>query len=121
MHGTVHTGIGVGHHDAGLENLFNKISGLHRDGFMSGTMIAFRAAAGGIDCEETATAFQRLMYSYTVAHTAHTAIFGEVMVEIFSFGPMPSGIWLTGILNSIMMSLGVILGGASYRRYLRRR
>ena len=75
-------------------------------------MIGFRAAAGVLEEEETANASQRLMYSYVIAHTAHTAIFGEVLVEIFAFGLMPSGIWFTGLLNSIMRSLGVILGGS---------
>ena len=94
--GMVHTGIGVGHHDAGIKNLFEKIMALHgprggevttddasnwdlsasRDGFILGSMIGYRAAAGTLESEETATAFQRLMYSYVNTHTARTATFG---------------------------------------------
>ena len=125
--GEIHTGIGVGHHNEGIDNLFNKICALckgrgsvstddasnwdlstTRDGFVFGAMIAFRSAAGGIQDTDKANAFHRLMYSFTLAHTAHVVIFGITVVSIFSYGLMPSGIWYTGLLNSIMRSLGVI-------------
>ena len=83
-----------------------------RDGFVFGSMIVYRAAAGGLEDEPLAEAFQRLTFSYVIAHTAHTVIFGEVLIEIFAFGLMPSGIWFTGLLNSIMRSLGVVLAGS---------
>ena len=129
--GEVHTGIGVGHHDDGLDNLFHKITALRkgrglvstddasnwdlsttRDGFLFGAMIAFRSAAGGIQDPDKANAFHRLMYSFTLAHTAHVVVFGVTVVSIFCFGLMPSGIWYTGLLNSVMRSLGVVLSGA---------
>ena len=46
-------------------------------------------------------------------HTAHVAIFGADLVELSVFGLMPSGIWYTGLLNSITRSLGVILAGST--------
>ena len=53
------------------------------------------------------------MFAFTASHTAHLAISGTALISIAVFGLMPSGIWYTGILNSIMRSLGVILGGAA--------
>ena len=67
---------------------------------------------GGLTDDNLVEVNHRLLFGFLCAHTTHLAILGADLIELASFGLMPSGIWYTGLINSIMRSLGVILAGA---------
>ena len=79
--GEPHSGIGLGHRDAGLHNILEKLEALHtrsfgnattddasnwdlsttRDGFVLGSMLAFQAAVAGAECDCVANFFHRVL------------------------------------------------------------
>ena len=122
--------IGIGHDDKGLENALMRLMALHakdgsgevttddasnwdistsRDGFMLAGMALFPALVSGATCRDVN---HRLLFAFLCSHTAHAAIFGTELVALALFGLMPSGMWYTGLINSVMRSMGVILAGA---------
>ena len=121
--------MGIGHDDNGLRNALMRLMSLHRrdgsgevttddasnwdvsttrDGFMFAGMSLFPSLVNGSAVPDV---IHRLLFGFLSAHTAHVAIFGSVTVALALFGLMVSGIWYTGLINSIMRSLGVILAG----------
>ena len=127
--------IGIGHDNDGLENVLSRLIAMHRvdgtgqvsstddasnwdlstsrNGFMLGGIILFHAIVGGLTDDNLVDVTHRSLFGFLCVHAAHVAIFGADLVELSVFGLMPSGIWYTGLLNSIMQSMAVILAGST--------